>query len=96
LGQRLGVVCDSEQAEMNKIARATFFLVVQVSLAQRAKWNFKVSPFDYYFVCSTQSNIEQSMALCEANCRAGENLTFEVESKTKIDRIALFSYRRLY
>jgi hypothetical protein len=56
---------------MKGIARATFFLIVQVSLAQRAKWKFQIAPFDLYFVCSTQSSIEQSMALCEAKCRAG-------------------------
>ena len=48
-----------------------FVLLLESSLAQRAKWKFQIAPFDLYFVCSTQSSIEQSMALCEAQCRAG-------------------------
>jgi hypothetical protein len=46
-------------------------LILDVTFAQRAKWKFEIAPFDSYFVCSTQSSIEQSMALCQAQCRAG-------------------------
>ena len=67
-------------------------MIVQVSLAQRAKWKFQIAPFDLYFVCSTQSSIEQSMALCEANCRAGENQNHHPVSNLKIETIVLFFY----
>jgi hypothetical protein len=56
---------------MRNLTFALVVLILDVTFAQRAKWKFEIAPFDSYFVCSTQSSIEQSMALCQAQCRAG-------------------------
>ena len=66
---------------VNKIMKqfncAFLCLLFEISIAwalQRAKWHFEIAPFDLYYVCDTQSNIEQSMELCMAVCQAGAKI----------------------